>query len=101
MQIYEFTDCEGCQVEIVSLREKLLTLERRVDIVDWRLGQKRKIPRKPSSGKQLPYLQKRFVTAFQGADTGDVLRIGSDCSLQSKAVNIGRPESGDGRQGGC
>ncbi len=40
--IYDFTDCEGCEVEIISLREKLLTLENRLDIVDWRLGQERK-----------------------------------------------------------
>jgi len=40
--IYDFTDCEGCQVEMVSLREKLLILESRVDIVNWRLGQEKK-----------------------------------------------------------
>jgi len=42
LAIYDFTDCEGCEVEIVSLREKLLILESRLDIVDWRLGQDRK-----------------------------------------------------------
>ncbi len=42
--IYDFTDCEGCEVQIVSLREKILDLEKRVDIVDWRLGQERKEP---------------------------------------------------------
>ena len=40
--IYDFTDCEGCEVKLISLREKLLDLEKRVDIVDWRLGQERK-----------------------------------------------------------
>jgi coenzyme F420-reducing hydrogenase gamma subunit len=40
--IYEFTDCEGCQVEIISLREQLLALENRVDIAVWRLGQEKK-----------------------------------------------------------
>jgi len=40
--IYDFTDCEGCQVKLVSLREKLLDLEKRIDIVDWRLGQSKK-----------------------------------------------------------
>lgn len=40
--IYDLTDCEGCEVKIVSLREKLLVLEKRIDIVDWRLGQERK-----------------------------------------------------------
>jgi len=40
--IYDFTDCEGCEVKLVSLREKLLDLEKLVDIADWRLGQERK-----------------------------------------------------------
>ncbi len=40
--IYDFTDCEGCEVKLVSLREKLLLLEKRIDIADWRLGQDRK-----------------------------------------------------------
>ena len=42
--IFEFTDCEGCEVEIISLREKLLVLEKRVDIVNWRLGQENNQP---------------------------------------------------------
>jgi len=42
--IFEFTDCEGCEVEIISLREKLLVLENRVDIVNWRLGQENNQP---------------------------------------------------------
>lgn len=37
--IYDFTDCEGCEVKLVSLREKLLLLEDKIDIVNWRLGQ--------------------------------------------------------------
>ncbi len=37
--IYDFTDCEGCQVKLVSLREKFLKFEKRVEIVNWRLGQ--------------------------------------------------------------
>ncbi len=40
--IYDFTDCEGCEVQIVSLREAVLDLEKRVDIADWRLGQERR-----------------------------------------------------------
>lgn len=40
--IYDFTDCEGCQAQLVSLREKLLLLEKQIDIVDWRMGQDRK-----------------------------------------------------------
>jgi coenzyme F420-reducing hydrogenase gamma subunit len=35
--IYDFTDCEGCEVKLISLREKLLLLEKKVDIVNWRL----------------------------------------------------------------
>lgn len=40
--IFDFTDCEGCQVKLISLKEKLLTLENRVEIVNWRLGQDKK-----------------------------------------------------------
>ncbi len=40
--IYDFSDCEGCEVEIISLREKLLAIENRLDIVDWRLAQQKK-----------------------------------------------------------
>jgi coenzyme F420-reducing hydrogenase gamma subunit len=37
--IYDLTDCEGCEVELISLREKLLEIEKRVEIVNWRLAQ--------------------------------------------------------------
>jgi sulfhydrogenase subunit delta len=40
--IYDLTDCEGCEVELVSLGEKLLTLEKHIDILDWRLVQEKK-----------------------------------------------------------
>ncbi|PIR58151.1 MAG: cytochrome B, partial [Parcubacteria group bacterium CG10_big_fil_rev_8_21_14_0_10_38_31] len=39
--IYDFTDCEGCEVKLVSIKEKLLDLEKRFNIVNWRLGQER------------------------------------------------------------
>lgn len=39
--IYDFTDCEGCEVKLFSLREKLLLLEKKIDIVNWRLGQEK------------------------------------------------------------
>ncbi|MFH1461286.1 MAG: hypothetical protein ABIF84_02600 [Patescibacteria group bacterium] len=42
--IFGFTDCEGCEVEIISLREKFLILEKRIDIDNWRLGQDRAEP---------------------------------------------------------
>ena len=37
--LFDFTDCEGCQVEFVGLGEKLLALSEKVEIVNWRLGQ--------------------------------------------------------------
>lgn len=40
--LYDFTDCEGCEVSLVSLKEKFLELEEQIDIVDWRLGQEKK-----------------------------------------------------------
>ena len=39
--IFDFTDCEGCEVALISLREKLLDLAGEVEIVNWRLAQKR------------------------------------------------------------
>jgi sulfhydrogenase subunit delta len=42
--IFEFTDCEGCQVELVGLRERLVQIADQVDIVTWRLGQERSEP---------------------------------------------------------
>ena len=39
--IFDFTDCEGCQVKLVSLRERLLAILDRVELVNWRLGQDR------------------------------------------------------------
>lgn len=39
--IIDFTDCEGCQVKLVSLREKILLLESKIDIINWRLAQDR------------------------------------------------------------
>jgi len=40
--IYDFTDCEGCEVVIISLKEKLLAIEKRFDIIDWRFIQQKK-----------------------------------------------------------
>jgi len=37
--IIDLTDCEGCQVELLSLQEKLLELTNNVEIVNWRLAQ--------------------------------------------------------------
>jgi len=42
--IFDFTDCEGCQVELVGLRERLAEIASQVEIVRWRLGQDRRQP---------------------------------------------------------
>jgi coenzyme F420-reducing hydrogenase gamma subunit len=39
--IYDLTDCEGCEVKLISLRERLLQIEKKVNIVNWRLGQEK------------------------------------------------------------
>lgn len=44
LAIFDFTDCEGCQVELVGLREKLVEIIDQVDLVRWRLGQDRAEP---------------------------------------------------------
>lgn len=39
--IFDFTDCEGCQAEILALKEKLAFLPEKFEITNWRLGQKK------------------------------------------------------------
>jgi coenzyme F420-reducing hydrogenase gamma subunit len=39
--IFDFTDCEGCEVALISLREKLVEIAAEVEIVNWRLAQKK------------------------------------------------------------
>ena len=34
--IFDFTCCEGCQLQIVNLEEELLELVSAVDVVEWR-----------------------------------------------------------------
>lgn len=36
--VFDFTDCEGCEVEFLNLKEKLLELLNGVEIVNWRLA---------------------------------------------------------------
>jgi coenzyme F420-reducing hydrogenase gamma subunit len=36
--VFDFTDCEGCEVEFINLKEKLLDLLGGVEIVNWRLA---------------------------------------------------------------
>ncbi len=36
MAIFEFADCEGCQLQIINLEEELLDLVGAVDVVEWR-----------------------------------------------------------------
>ena len=42
--IYDFTDCEGCEVAIVALKEKIVDLLKKVDIINWRLAQEKNLP---------------------------------------------------------
>ena len=37
--IFDFTDCEGCEVQIINLKEKLMNFLDYVDVINWRLGQ--------------------------------------------------------------
>src|SRR4030043_1265446 len=39
--IFDFTDCEGCEVALVSLGEKLVEIATETEIVNWRLAQKK------------------------------------------------------------
>lgn len=39
--IYDLTDCEGCEVKIVSLKERLVSILGKIDIANWRLGQEK------------------------------------------------------------
>jgi sulfhydrogenase subunit delta len=39
--IFDLTDCEGCEVEIVSLRGRLLEILDRIELINWRLGQEK------------------------------------------------------------
>jgi sulfhydrogenase subunit delta len=36
--VFDFTDCEGCEVEFINLKEKLLDLMEGVEIINWRLA---------------------------------------------------------------
>jgi len=36
--VFDFTDCEGCEVEFINLKEKLIDLMEGVEIVNWRLA---------------------------------------------------------------
>lgn len=42
--IFDFTDCEGCEVEFINLEEKLMALLDGVEIADWRLAKKNADP---------------------------------------------------------
>jgi len=37
--IFDFTDCEGCELQIIALKEKIIDLTEKVEIVSWRLAQ--------------------------------------------------------------
>ena len=36
--IFDLTDCEGCELQFIAFREKLLTLANYVEVVNWRLA---------------------------------------------------------------
>jgi sulfhydrogenase subunit delta len=36
--VFDFTDCEGCEVELINLSEKLIDLLGEVEIINWRLA---------------------------------------------------------------
>jgi len=36
--IFDLTDCEGCELEFINLREKLTSIAEQTDIANWRLG---------------------------------------------------------------
>lgn len=38
--IFDMTDCEGCEVVLVSLGKRIVDFFKYVEIIDWRLGQK-------------------------------------------------------------
>ena len=44
--IFDLTDCEGCELQIVALKEQLLNLSEKVEIVSWRLAQEDGVPDK-------------------------------------------------------
>ena len=37
LAIFDLTDCEGCELQIINLKEKLLVLEKDLEIAAWRL----------------------------------------------------------------
>ncbi|MBU0708246.1 hypothetical protein KJ596_00665 [Patescibacteria group bacterium] len=41
LAIIDLTDCEGCQLELISFKERLLDLSDKVEFVEWRLAQDR------------------------------------------------------------
>lgn len=36
--IFDLTDCEGCELEFINLREKLTSIAEQTNVVNWRLG---------------------------------------------------------------
>lgn len=44
LAIFDFTDCEGCELQVIALREKMLALMEKVEIVNWRLATSKNKP---------------------------------------------------------
>ena len=43
LSIYDFTDCEGCEIQFLNLRHRLTEFDQMFEIVDWRLLQSKKM----------------------------------------------------------
>jgi len=44
LAIFDLTDCEGCELQIINLKEKLLTILEKVEITTWRLVKEKNSP---------------------------------------------------------
>ena len=52
LSIFDFTDCEGCEIQFLNLRDRLAEFNQMFEIIDWRLLQSKKIsdPTSPAKG---------------------------------------------------
>jgi coenzyme F420-reducing hydrogenase gamma subunit len=52
LAIYDFTDCEGCEIQFLNLRNRLAEFDQMFEIIDWRLLQNKKMsdPTSPAKG---------------------------------------------------
>lgn len=82
--VFDFTDCEGCEVALISLREELLDFAKEVEIVNWRLAQKR-ADKGPYDGvfiEGTPVTQQEIDTLkFIRSQTSFLIGLGSCATL--------------------